>query len=238
MLPALPFYRGKVVKHCHFGQCKIWIPGLYPDEYQNKPDLLPDAEQASPIFGGNINGSGMFSYPDIGAIVWCFLENNDQNKPVYFAVAQGGPGARTGFLNVLSQDLKVTGSNADINPYVSFQNKHQFTIGNAFLNFNRDGSIRIGVFNSKSEPNTENESYIEIKKDGNIKIVAGKKLTISAPSLKIHSRDRIDALAGDIKLMSKDKIKLTSDNTKVYCDKQLNVRTKSYPHGVDFYVGK
>jgi len=35
----------------------------------------------------------VFSYPNIGATVWCRFENEDQNKPVYFASSLGGENA-------------------------------------------------------------------------------------------------------------------------------------------------
>ena len=89
---AAGFYRGIVLKHLSNGYCKIWIPGVYPEEWHNseQADLLPSAEQASPIRFGKNKGLGVFSYPNIGSIVWCFFANNDQNLPVYFAAALGG----------------------------------------------------------------------------------------------------------------------------------------------------
>lgn len=45
--------------------------------YRMTPWSLPSAEQAAPLFGGTYNGNGMFSYPNIGSIVWVFFENCD-----------------------------------------------------------------------------------------------------------------------------------------------------------------
>ena len=86
------FYRGIVLKHLANGKCKIWIPGVYPDEWRDekKIDLLPSAEQASPLSFGAADGNGIFSYPNINAVVWCFFERGDQNFPVYFASTLGG----------------------------------------------------------------------------------------------------------------------------------------------------
>jgi len=39
--------------------------------------LIPPAEQAASLFAGTNNGSGVFTYPNIGSIVWCFFANND-----------------------------------------------------------------------------------------------------------------------------------------------------------------
>ena len=68
----------------------MFIPGVYPDESEANPDTLPPAEQAAPLFGGANLGNGSFSYPNIGAIVWCMFQNGDQNLPVYFAARLGG----------------------------------------------------------------------------------------------------------------------------------------------------
>ena len=72
-------YRGQVLKHLSNGFCKIYIPSVYPEEWNNyeNADKLPSAEQAASLFGGTNNGNGVFSYPNIGSIVWCFFANND-----------------------------------------------------------------------------------------------------------------------------------------------------------------
>lgn len=92
------FYRGKVVRHeKKNGLCKVFIPGVYPDAYEQTPDDLPDAEQASPLFGGATRGNGMYSIPDVGAVVWCFFQNGDQNLPVYFATTYLADEGTSGF---------------------------------------------------------------------------------------------------------------------------------------------
>lgn len=81
--------------------------GIYPDEYNSSPELLPWAEPAMSIAGGawtDENGyfaetgwcsaphDGQGLGPDQGAQVFVFFEAGDVNKPVYFAAAQSGPG--------------------------------------------------------------------------------------------------------------------------------------------------
>lgn len=87
------FYRGTVLKHLTFGKCKVYIHGVYDPTLIDTPDLIPDAEQAAGIFGGCNTGNGIFSYPNIGATVWCFFANGDQNYPVFFASTLGGDNA-------------------------------------------------------------------------------------------------------------------------------------------------
>jgi len=52
---------------------------VYPDEWNDyeKVDKLPSAEQASSLAFGAVKGNGMFSYPNIGSVVWCFFERGD-----------------------------------------------------------------------------------------------------------------------------------------------------------------
>ena len=46
------FYRGTVLQHMSNGMCKVFVYGVYPDDWQTSPELLPPAEQASPLFAG------------------------------------------------------------------------------------------------------------------------------------------------------------------------------------------
>ena len=87
------FFRGEVIQHLTHGYCKIFIPSIHPIEWRDQVDLIPPAEQASSLFAGTNNGSGEFTYPNIGSIVWVFFANNDQNYPVYFASSLGGQNA-------------------------------------------------------------------------------------------------------------------------------------------------
>lgn len=96
------FYRGIIVTNVdpnNKGQCKIYVPGVFPSEGLSNSDFLPWAEPVMPIFGGSglsTNSSAKFSTngwtsaPGIGTYVWVFFEGNDQNYPRYFAAAQAG----------------------------------------------------------------------------------------------------------------------------------------------------
>lgn len=97
------------------GKIKIFVPGVYSDYYKDKPNLLPWAQPAMSLFGGNWKNqrtaepnakippplnlqTGWCSIPHTGkeitegAQVFLFFEAGDVNKPVYFAGAQSGPG--------------------------------------------------------------------------------------------------------------------------------------------------
>lgn len=93
------------------GKVKIFVHGVYPDEYQAKPQYLPWAEPAMGLFGGNWTNQKPDSHgnhlnsqvgwctvphaglkPDMGAEVYLFFEHGDINFPVYFAAVQAGEG--------------------------------------------------------------------------------------------------------------------------------------------------
>jgi hypothetical protein len=100
------------VKIQPFGRCKIFFEGIYPDEFREKPELLPWAEPVYPIFGGNAatephrlqeeksksdiikNYSnelvGWSSTPHIGAYVWGFFEDGNIQYPKFFGTTQTG----------------------------------------------------------------------------------------------------------------------------------------------------
>jgi uncharacterized protein involved in type VI secretion and phage assembly len=86
-------YFGKVLKHLPHGRCKIFIPVAYSEKYEDEPERLPSARQASPLFAGSYDGNGVFTYPNIGSTVLCFFLNGDVNFPMYFASLLGGENA-------------------------------------------------------------------------------------------------------------------------------------------------
>lgn len=96
-----------------FGRCKIFVDGVYPDEFrEDSAKMLPWAEPVFPIFGGNSTTAeeeeadaeseiqpiknytnslvGWASVPHIGATVWVFFENGNIQYPKYFGMTQTG----------------------------------------------------------------------------------------------------------------------------------------------------
>lgn len=87
------------------GRVRVFVPGVYPEEYKSTPAKLPWAEPAMSIFGGNFTApddseneeTGVCTTPHAGkngdgAQVWVFFEAGDIRYPVYFAVSQAGKG--------------------------------------------------------------------------------------------------------------------------------------------------
>ena len=108
-VPYLGNFRGIVVSNNDplvKGRVKVFVNGVYPDDFKDKPDKLPWAEPAMPLFGGSWTNekAGMNSETGVttiphagsagstGAIVWVFFEQGHAQHPIYFAACQAGPG--------------------------------------------------------------------------------------------------------------------------------------------------
>lgn len=125
-------YLGKVIQHCSHGYCKIFIPSVHQADWEQHPELLPVATQATSIFGGDNNGNGLFTYPNIGSIVYVLFLNGDQNIPVYFASALGGQ-------NAFGQYELIKQQNEEISK------KHLLTSGKTHIQWNEDGILSVQV---------------------------------------------------------------------------------------------
>jgi len=82
-------FEGKVVARdpSMYMGVKIWVPGLHDEKYLDDEEIknLPTARAAAPLFGNCDGKSGMFAYPEIGTLVYCFCIDGDPNTIVYFA---------------------------------------------------------------------------------------------------------------------------------------------------------
>lgn len=95
-------FRGEVVSNLdpqYKGRIKVFVHGVYPDEYKANSDVIPWAEPAMPLFGGayasssgTVPETGTTSSPHVGASVWVFFEAGDYLKPIYCFGIQAGSG--------------------------------------------------------------------------------------------------------------------------------------------------
>lgn len=181
------FYRGIVLKHLSKGKCKIWIPTVHPEDWNSyeKADMLPDAEQASPLSFGTNNGLGIFSYPNIGSIVWCFFENGDQNLPVYFAASLGGPEA----ISQWDDSRRRAGSYPD-DAYV-----HHIQVKNSDVYIHETGVIEM----STHDDELANSCSLTMDQDGNIIISSTSKIQLKSKQISIDAQTQLDEKAPNIK---------------------------------------
>ena len=130
------------------GKCKIYIPGVYPDEWEDLASKLPWAEPAYGLFGNDATTQGINSVPAVGTFVWIFFEEGDYRYPKYFLVCQGGSGwvsehvkqhtLNTEKVSIVVDDSPADGSkNAVLNITVTNPNDEAIEInvnGNVVLN--------------------------------------------------------------------------------------------------------
>ena len=214
------FYRGIVMKHLSNGKCKIWIPSIYPKEWstENNIDLLPSAEQASPLQFGASDGNGIFSYPGVGAIVWCFFERGDQNYPVYFASTLGGP------QNIDSADKKESedGSSGKSNPkhwneayampghHPADAYVHKIHAGNTVITVNEAGYVDITT-------NGYDGSSCSLTLDdrGNATLQCSNVLSLVAPAILMDGHVQIDIKSPYITNTAKIAANITSPSIQL-----------------------
>ncbi len=176
------FYRGKVVQRSsnRHGLLKIWIPGVYPQEWASQPSMLPDAEPASPLFAGCNNGNGMFSYPNVGSTVWCFFQNDDQNFPVYFAATYGGTEAAGQFAACEPLPDKEDGA------YI-----HKICCGKTTILLTETGNMKIETRTVDSADNPKSV-LLQLDQSGNLKIHASTSIDIDAQDIRIVATNRLE----------------------------------------------
>lgn len=181
-------YRGKVVKHLSNGKCKIWIPTIHPAEWNSfeKADLLPDAQQASSLAFGAVDGLGVFSYPNIGSVVWCLFENGDQNLPVYFASQLGGKEA----CEQWDQSRCVPGSHPN-DAYM-----HHIEVRNSHIYVSEYGNIKITTHDSSKS----SKSTIVLDPNGNITLESTSTIALKAKNISIDGSTQVDIKAPNVKI--------------------------------------
>lgn len=181
------FYRGIVKAHSTNGKCKIFWPGVTPDDFENKTEFLPDAEQAAPLFAGAANKNGVFFYPDINSVVWGFFENEDVNRPVYFA-------------STLSYK-----ENTDT--YENLNHKiRRIQIDDLVINFNtEENSVEI----------LNGQGSISIDKEGKVLLDSQKEIEISAPKVTVNVGKDLNVSANNIKITANENIETFSQRNNI-----------------------
>lgn len=198
-------YRGKVLKHLEHGILKVFIPGVYPQEFVNDPDKLPDAEQLVPMFGGNNNGNGVFSYPNIGAIVVCQFLNGDQNLPIVIGATQGGPSAAVKYKDIANELDPATGEKPS---YV-----HMVSVGRSKVKLYEGGMVEMDVTGKDGK-----SASFKIDQSGNIFVNCDGTFQVQANNIKMIAKNQVGAAAGrTMVLNSKSTMSMAADGVIVFC---------------------
>lgn len=153
-------YRGEVIDvmdPLNAGRVKIRVRGVYDSI---PPDGIPWAFYADPLMGG-VGITGGFFIPDVGAEVWCFFENEDHMRPVFFA---GAPHA----LGRSDEKASEEGSVYPYNRVFKTKQGHMIefddTDGNARIHvFHRTGTEFIMHDNGDIVENVVGDAYRNVK---------------------------------------------------------------------------
>lgn len=223
------FYRGIVKRHELNGCCKVFVPGVYDKKLEDEPNQLPNAEIATPVFGGGNTGAGgsgnsrgMFSYPNIDTKVWVFFQNGDQNYPVIFAQSLGGDGASANYNSVIG----AAGKEND-----SFF--HTFYVKDSKIKISEEGSIEITTANGiNCDEHGDSYATIKLNKNGEITLDSSATININTKVLNINASSNINLttpkfcnttknftnfVTGDLKVVASNRIFLgTPNDNKMY----------------------
>jgi hypothetical protein len=175
-------FRGEVLRHLQNGKLKVFVPGVYPSELKQSPESLPDAEMVVPLFGGNNMGNGVFSYPNVGAVVVCQFMNGDQNYPVVLGATQGASMAAAKYQEVANE---LVGDTGEVPSCI-----HMVQVGKTKLKMYEGGHVEVQVAGDKA-------GKIVIDKNGNVFVSCAGVFQVKAGDVKIASK-RFEVAANDI----------------------------------------
>lgn len=201
------WFLGTVVMHCpeSNGMCKVFIPGVYPDNIKDDPTKIPDALQITPLFGGSVEGNGIFSYPNLGSTVLCGFLNEDQNKPFFIGSVLGGKLAQEKYLDAkpnLTKDTIKTG----IDAY-----NHIISVDKSKIEMNEQGYIDIIA---KNDENGENQVHIVCDGKGNLIISTTQQVQISSPNIKMTAGQSFELTSPQVKINATQSYELNTNTIK------------------------
>ena len=219
-------YRGKVIQHLPHGRLKVYIPAVYAAEWETHPEMLPSAEQLTPLFAGSNQGNGVFSYPNIGSIVMCQFINGDQNYPLVIGATLGGPNAFGQYSHIYS-DIKDENNqvlSTDISAVNHSSPSHLITAGKTHLRLFEDGRISAITMTPNDVPvevdfQKQELSTDFLKHNINSQFVMSNKGEISA-----STNDYIKKIYSDLHINISGEISSSSHNVpgKTYSDLWFN----------------
>lgn len=238
------FYRGRVVGHGMCGSVKVWIPEVYPPDWEYEPKFLPLAEQAQPItaFGSNQNPlegattetkgspSGVYSYPAIGSYVWCFFVGGNIEHPVYFAACINmTPEAEDQWEKVeLTESSKGIVFHYHLPPE---DRENGEELDDVTLEvFTRDSprSVKLTVTADNKDTKKMANNHVKISREG-IDIFSSEKITIRATQ-------GVDIKGRNISLNADNKIKAESTKSVNVISELIEADSTKYGTGGHFLV--
>ena len=170
------------------------------------------------MFGGSNDGKGLFSYPSIGAIVWCFFQNGDQNLPVYFAACHGGKAAMQRWDEVRANKTEETISDGK-DAYI-----HKIDVQNSTIKVWESGYVEI---EARTDSVGTDFAKVTLDGKGNIIVTASQQLQVTAPSVSIRAKDVMTFAAPQIKVTANTRLDVETPALTNMCGVSYNVASPS-----------
>ena len=224
--------RGKVMFNedpLNKGRVKIWVPGVYPETFKNDFSKLPWAEPMMPLMGGNFTEPNMDSFneetgvttiPFVGAELFLFFENGDQNRPIFFGACQGGSGWMSEHINQHVIQTKNVRIRIDEDP-ANEKSTNKFT-SNGNLNPNIKDTAHI----VKKNPTRVNLDIVNIGKCAlNINIIGDVNIAVKGNVYEQIQGNRYETLIGNLYRYHKGDIEYTHDGNTVFVIKGNTTNT-------------
>lgn len=248
-------YRGQVMAHLPNGKCKIFVPGVYPDEFlaDNGPpseemDIygqpvkcaqLPDAERAL-----GLETPEILTYPKLKSYVWCMFERGEASRPVFFAsVIPSTPDKGEQYQKSFYKD-KI-GPNSFDNP--STKLPLAIEVGTTSLKFLGDSDRNGSISSIKLEVTSNNpeETIAEGLKNNNppaaasIELNSTGQVIIKCDSIEFVTQSfKVDSPLGIIDLVGSN-VNVTSKNVaSVIANKAIVIDTPEKTNCINISHGK
>lgn len=211
------------------GRLKIWVPGVYPETFKKDNGKLPWAEPMMSLFGGNFTDSnvdsmnqetGITTVPLVGAQVFLFFENGDQNKPIIFGACQGGSGWISEHINQHVIQTKNVKIKIDEDP------SHEKSTNKFDSNGNLNPSIKDSYHITKKNPTRLN---IEVESVGqcavNLNIRGDVNINVNGNVYEQITGNKYETLIGNLYRYHKGDIEYKHDGNTLYFIKGKTTNT-------------
>lgn len=239
------FYRGVVLQQLTHGYCKIAIPGvLYFTNDDGDVDVnrLPPAECAADCFGGELN-NGTFKYPDLNSTVWCFFENGNINKPIYFASANSNLLGWNSMKVAVPENKDIAGYS--LTPVKVVGKSSEFidtSISQTTTDNGKHSAIQLVVNHSADSAKTEVDK-VDTSKGNPLGTAATVKLDNANKKVTITAANTIELNAptiiiNGIKLGSDSQLIINVDDIKCKATNEVELVNKCFNNSSDVVIIK
>lgn len=168
--------------------------------------------------------------------MWCFFENGDQNRPVYFAATLGGETAEAQFSWVRNNVNEADKEEDDTTLNGKDSQEHAIQSGGTRITLTEAGNIKLycNSDDPEAEESTENEEDEDISKESEIEIDGNSGISISTStgritiygiSVSIRADKNIDLNAPNIFINASDNVEINAPKLMTKNESHVNIQS-------------